>query len=139
MPRSATRNFPDVAQNGIGTGVVLNKSRVTFSGQKGTVILFYLVDYINNSGVAISRISTVANSNFTPLRVFSGESWSDLTAGRHCGTMLVVVVQDPPNGGFVEAHTDLSGANVDLPIGGGAFMALSFPQDDQEGPVVSVA
>ena len=39
--RVSTRQFPDVLQAGVVTGVVINQSRVTFSGVRGLVFVLW--------------------------------------------------------------------------------------------------
>lgn len=137
--RRIGRNFPDAAQAGVADGVVINQSRVTFSGQRGIVLVLWTVRMENAGAALIDRVATDFSGNLTGHLPF--ETFNDMNASATAEVKVLagLIVQDPPAGSFIELVTDLSGGTVDIAALTCQLAVLSFAADVDEGPTVTVA
>lgn len=135
--RAASRNFPDASQVGIGTGVTISNSRMTFTGARGIVLVMYGIRYINGGAVAINAAGVGLTVSFTPVRVKSGAVWFDAVAGRAAIVYLLGFVTDPPEGGTVELITELTAGTVDVLANTCILNVISFPASEGQGPLIA--
>ena len=136
--RVSTRLCPDVAQVGVGSGVVINESRFTFTGQRGIVVLLYTIQLDNAAAVAIdgagflfvgSVAIVVQGPAVIPLPAVAG------SVARVTGYAVVI---DPATDSFIEGRMLLTGGTVDVIALGSSIMALSFEHGPGEGPTATV-
>ncbi len=140
MPRRVERVFPDALQTGVPNGITINQSRVTFSGQRGLVLVGW--------GVLLTVTNTVARS-FVGVEIIGtarldlpvqGATLSamDSNGDEFLGWTWATVL-DPPDGSFLELRTRQNTSVVVLPANGSRLIALSFDDAVGQGPTVQVA
>ncbi len=137
--RVTERAFPDVNQVGIATGIVINQSRITFSGQRGFVLVLWNIRFDNPAAVAIDnanfRIQGTASST---LQNTHGNSMPAVANSVVQGLGIAVII-DPAEGSVLEVATNLSGGTVTLQAGASTVHAFSFEHGVGEGPRVTVS
>lgn len=140
MPGVVTRQFPDASQLNVANGTVINQSRITFSGQRGTIVAGWHGFFRNAQAVAVNsaRIEVLG----TALAGVSDQgtmAWMDAVIGRDVGGWIWVVVADPSDASFLEARVAISASGVDVLANFGQLVVISFPRDAAEGPTVTVS
>ncbi len=138
MPRVASRLFPDVLQGGIGTGVVLSQSRVTFTGQRGIVVVAWHPLLSTTFTVARLAIGVEIVGNALLGLPIQGATTSALdTNGDEFSGWSFAVVQDPAEGSFLEIQTLLNASVVDIQALRSQLFVLSFAPEVGAGPTVA--
>lgn len=139
MPRSFGRSFPAANQLGIASGVVLNESRITFSGQRGVVLVWFGAQF-TSPNVVEKNMVRLADVRSAPLFGFNSGSANMLGAvGARVGCVLMAMLIDPPVGSFIEVAANLSNDVVDLTAADGFVSGVTFGFDDAEGPTVTLS
>ncbi len=138
--RLTTRLLPDLAQLGVPTATVINDTRVTFSGARGTVIALWTVAFVNVGAVSRDRIQMSFGGNADIVRGIPGRVWCDAIATREVILHNIAIYIDPAESSFTEMVTVFTGGgNLDIPAVNGTFTAMSFPQEEGGGPVITVS
>ncbi len=137
--RTSQRQFPDADQLAAAATTVINQSRVTFSGNKGKVLLIWGVQVRNAAATAINSCLVQVRSVIAATYQRNGETWMDATANRQAILYVFLLVTDPPAGSWAELQLNQSASTLDVLAGAGRVLALSFPEGDGEGPLVTVA
>ena len=139
MPRRAERNYPDVAQLGIGlTPTIVNQSRVTFSGQRGLVFVFWKLGVRQATPTALELISTGVNANFATANVATGIGSLAGPIFSRVGLWAMSFVLDPPEGGFIELNAFATTGTFDLLASDSTVQVISFGEVVGEGPTVEL-
>ncbi len=138
MPRRAERTFPDAIQSGVPTGITINQSRVTFTGQRGLVVVGWSVLLtVTNSvarlfaGVEIigtARLDLPLQGATSPVLDANGDEYLAWTWA---------TVLDPPDGSFLELRTRQNTSVVVIPANGSRLQVISFGEVVGEGPTVA--
>ena len=116
-----------------------NQSRITFSGQRGLVMVFFSAQLQNQAsavkdGVGLQIAGTaVTFAQFTAIGVMHG-----LVNERMSGVLMVMLL-DPPAGSFIEAVVRMSAGTVNFTANDGVVSGLSFGHSADEGPTVTVS
>ena len=140
MPRIAQRTFPDTQQVGVPTGIPLNQSRITFSGQRGTVLVAYY-HLFQTSGSVLRLFAGVELRGSASLALpLDGANTSDFaTNALESGLWTFFSVQDPAEGSFGELFTRLSSSVVVIPANRSRLIAVSFADEVGAGPTVTLS
>ncbi len=139
MPRRVERNYPDVAQLGIGsTPTIVNQSRVTFTGQRGLAFIFWKMGVRKASAGDLALISTGVNANFATANVATGLGFLTGAIGNALGLWAISIVLDPPEGGFIELRAFTTTGTFDLPASDSTVQVISFGDVVGEGPTVQL-
>ncbi len=139
MPRRTTRLFPAVAQIDVATGGLIDDTRITFSGQRGVVLCGWIPLLTVN--VSVDRLLVGVNIVGTALLglPLPGATSSGLeVSGKRFAAWSWVVVQDPPEGSFVELELAVNVGTIQIPVNSGHLIAVSFADEVGAGPVVTV-
>ncbi len=138
MPRRAERTFPDAIQSGVPSGITINQSRVTFTGQRGLVVVGWSVLLtVTNSvarlfaGVEIigtARLDLPLQGATSPVLDANGDEYLAWTWA---------TVLDPPDGSFLELRTRQNISVVVIPANGSRLQVISFGEVVGEGPTVA--
>lgn len=139
-PRFGSRVFPDADQLGIATGVVVNQSRVTFSGGRGQVLVRWSIR-MQNAGVDQIVTAALNAVGTAPLVVLQSDRFT-IAADANDTVQVTeeVLVTDPPDGSFVEAETLLDAAKtVDTFANSCILRTTSYAPGVDQGPVVTVS
>lgn len=138
MPRAFGRSYPDADQVAMVNGTILNQSRVTFSGQRGLVIIFWGMSFQNEAAVLKIDVG-VNNLGTAPLVGFfsnSGIMPGNINERLTLSAMLAVL--DPPVGSFLEFSLRLSVGTLRMTQDDGFISGFSFGHSAEEGPTVTV-
>lgn len=139
MPRVIERQFPDASQIGIASLVVINQSRVTFTGQRGVVMMGWTARLENGGAVASSLVGIeVFGTALAGVADHGPKGWFDAVANRNQQGFIWLTVVDPAVGSFMEARVILAAGTVDVIANAGHLVMLSFGHDAAEGPTVTV-
>lgn len=138
--RFTYRTYPDVAQTGVPTGTIINQSRVTFTGPKGTVWVIWTTQVAQASAVQVNLHEIGFSGSGITATGIRTEAWIDNVVGRSVGTLNFMHFTDPAAGAFVEMITrNGGGGNLDVGASQSALFAFSFPDDPGGGPIVTIA
>ena len=130
--------FPAAAQLAIAAVTVIANSRLTFTGQRGLVLVVWRATFVNAGAVAVPQLDLGAVGTVSPLFAMAGHGWFDAAAGRVMTLTQFGFFLDPAEGSFVEANITPSAGSVDLTVNNGAVIALSFEAGTGEGPTVTI-
>lgn len=137
--RITTRQFPDAAQLGITGTVVINESRITFTGPRGRVLAMWKINANNPAAVVVPTVSfQVVGSALSAGLADNGQGNIIATAGADTEPLVLFTVVDPAAGTFVEVQAVMGGLTIDVGIGTGTLWVVSLPPGAEEGPVVTV-
>ncbi len=139
MPRIVQRTFPDSQQVGVPSAILINQSRVTFSGQRGTVLVAYFHLFQSSGSVVRLFVGVELRGSASISLPLEGASTPNFdTNSLETGLWTFFAVQDPPEGSFVELFTRLSTSVVVIPANRSRLIAVSFADEIGAGPIVSV-
>lgn len=139
-PRRVVRIYPDAAQLGIGTGITIGQSRITFTGPRGMVLISWRLRLQNAAAVAIAEAGLAVIGTTALVGAFSESTvWFEATAGIASAVHVMVVVIDPAPGSFLEIATSLTAGTVDVNALSGTVNALSFEPGTGAGPIVTIS
>ena len=140
MPRRAERTFPDVLQVGVPTQILINQSRVTFSGQRGLALIGWgVLLSVSNSvtrlfvGVEIigtARLDLPLQGATSPVLDANGDEYLAWTWA---------TVLDPPDGSFLELRTRINTSVLNIPANGSRLQVISFGDVVGEGPTATLS
>ncbi len=140
MPRIVERSFPNLQQVGVPTQILINQSRLTFSGQRGTVLIAYFHLFQTSGSVARLFVGVELRGTASLALPLEGASTPNFdTNSLESGLWTFFAVQDPPEGSFVEIFTRLSTNVVVIPALRSRVIAVSFADEIGAGPIVSVS
>ena len=139
MPRTFGRAFPDANQAGVADGVVINQSRLTFTGQRGIVYVWWGMQMVSASGVQKNIVGIRRSGTAIALGDVVSFSSVGAVANERVGAMQVLVFVNPAVGSFIELLTRLSNDVIDLAANDGFVTGMTFGFDDAEGPTVTIS
>lgn len=138
MPRRAERTFPDVLQTGVPNGITIGQSRVTFTGQRGLVVIGWgvLLTVSNSLTRLFTGVQIVGTARLdTP---FPGATTGELqNNGDEYLAWSWTTVLDPPQDSFLELQTRQNTSVVIIPANGSRIQVISFGEVVGEGPTVA--
>ncbi len=136
--RVSGRLCPDVVQAGIAAATVVQQSRVTFSGQRGTVICEWNVRVVNAGAVAIPSILMTQAGTAQSVAHGNGAAWFEATAALNFKLHATAVFVDPPPGSFVEMLVTPNAGSFDIPADAGQVKVITHPLEVGEGPTATI-
>ncbi|MEC4668632.1 MAG: hypothetical protein VST65_03740 [Nitrospirota bacterium] len=138
MPRRVERTFPDVLAIGVPSGITIAQSRLTFTGQRGLVLIGWgvLLTVSNSLTRLFTGVQIVGTARLdTP---FPGAATGELqNNGDEYLAWSWTSVLDPPEGSFLELQTRQNTSVVIIPANGSRLLAVSFGDVVGEGPTVT--
>lgn len=137
QPRLSVRNYPDNAQLAIGaTPTIIQQSRVTFTGQRGVAIVLWKLGVTKQSAGALAVVSTGVNGSSPVFDVATGLGHMAGAIGDQMGLWAIMVVQDPPENGFVELNAFTTTGAFDVQANSSTVQVMSFEAGQGAGPTV---
>ena len=131
--RVSGRLFPDALQVGIAALLIVPQSRVTFSGQRGTVRVEWNVRCTNAGAVLVTSILGVGVGTAQFVARGNGAIWFEATAGINGKLHALTIFVDPPAGSFIELQVTPASGSFDIPADAGQISVISWPLEIGEG------
>ncbi len=137
MPRIFVGTFPAVPILGIGAAPVsIPESRITTTGQRGIVSVWWFMGITKASAAALDLISTGVFGSSPVFNVSTGLGEMSGVIGSRLKLWAYMLLQDPPENGFVEIRPFTTTGSFDLGANQGGFQVMSFPDEAASGPLI---